>query len=192
MKKAEAGIGVLIVFIAMILIAAIAAGVLITISSQLQSTAITTGQQTRDQVSTALVPLQVYVLDQDNTTNRVYNFTFIKTRLTAGSNSIRLTDALLRIDIEGTNQNYQYNGSIGCANASALPVGTFSANFISGGDDVNYINQGDLADLCFFTPTALNESQSFRISFVPNSGQPMYLDLTTPMVMIKMREEIFP
>jgi len=51
-KKAEMGVGTLIVFIAMLLVAAVAAGVLIQTAGSLQEKSLSTGQQARAQIST--------------------------------------------------------------------------------------------------------------------------------------------
>ena len=51
-KKAEMGVGTLIIFIAMLLVAAVAAGVLIQTAGSLQEKSLATGQQARAQIST--------------------------------------------------------------------------------------------------------------------------------------------
>ncbi|MFT4326331.1 MAG: archaellin/type IV pilin N-terminal domain-containing protein [Candidatus Woesearchaeota archaeon] len=196
-KKAEVGIGTLIIFISMILVAAIATGVLIQTSSQLQSKAIDTGRQTNTQVSTSIMPVQLYVLNTETNSSLdpVYNFTFLKIRLSPGSNSIRLTEALLNVDTLDNRESLRYNASFGCGNYTNLSTngaGHFSANFISGGSDVNYINQGDVVELCFPSPEALTEAMPMRVSFVPKSGQSLTLDLQMPQVMTNFRVEIYP
>lgn len=91
MKKAEAGIGTLIIFISMILVAAVAAGVLIQTASSLQSKAIDTGHKAKAEVSTSTTALQLYLNDSNSDADiLVYNHTYLKLRLSAGSQTIRL------------------------------------------------------------------------------------------------------
>lgn len=196
--KAQAGIGTLIMFIALILVAAIAAGVLIQTTSSLQSKALDTGRQTRTQVSTSVMPLQVYVLDTSNIsdpTTRWYNHTFLKMRLAAGSGPIRLSDALLQVDTELQRSSLRYNATVDCADIDALSNATnqFGSVFVTG-DTTNkeYIRQGDVIELCFISPAAIHENSNIRMSFVPRSGQGITLDILTPQVMINFREEIYP
>src|SRR3990172_4010532 len=91
-RRAEMGVGVLIVFVAMLLVAAIAAGVLITTITSLQQKALTTGQETRGEIATHASFVEVSAVDgQDGSLD---NLSMI-VRLAAGSDAIDLTDALL-------------------------------------------------------------------------------------------------
>ncbi|MEM4755763.1 MAG: archaellin/type IV pilin N-terminal domain-containing protein, partial [Candidatus Woesearchaeota archaeon] len=80
--KAEVGIGTLIIFIAMILVAAIAAGVLLQTASTLQDKALLTGQKSKGQVSTTLSPILLYA--EDGTNQDLENF-YLKAKIAPGS-----------------------------------------------------------------------------------------------------------
>ncbi len=59
MKKGEMGVGTLIIFIAILLVAAVAAGVLLQTAGSLQEKSLSTGQQARSQISTHVDTVEV-------------------------------------------------------------------------------------------------------------------------------------
>ncbi|GGN99169.1 MULTISPECIES: archaellin/type IV pilin N-terminal domain-containing protein [Haloarcula] len=69
--RGQVGIGTLIVFIAMVLVAAIAAGVLINTAGFLQSSAEETGQQSSDQVTNRLEVVSTVGTNIDSSTKEV-------------------------------------------------------------------------------------------------------------------------
>ena len=62
-KKAEMGVGTLIIFIALLLVAAVAAGVLIQTAGSLQEKALSTGTQAKSQISTNAVTVEISATD---------------------------------------------------------------------------------------------------------------------------------
>jgi len=82
-KKAEMGMGTLIIFIAMILVAAVAASVLISTTGTLQNKALATGKATTYQVGTSLEALELY--GEDAYTFNDLEYMYQTVRLSSGS-----------------------------------------------------------------------------------------------------------
>jgi flagellin FlaB len=89
----DMGIGAMIVFIAMVLVAGIAASVLIQTANRLEIQAMTTGQETTLEVSTGL---QVVDIEGENTSGIIANMT-ITVRARAGSGDIDLSQTIVEI-----------------------------------------------------------------------------------------------
>ena len=112
------GIGTLIIFIAVILVAAIAAAVLLGTGGKLQQTALKTGEETRAAVATGVEVTSIYARD-GGTSNNLETF-YVMMRLNPGSDPLTLDTAVLKFDTETTTQDLSYNGSVNtyCANTS--------------------------------------------------------------------------
>ena len=89
----DMGIGAMIVFIAMVLVAGIAASVLVQTANKLEIRAMTTGQQTTKQVSTGLY---VVGITGKVTTGQIVNMA-ISVRPRAGSSAIDLNQTIIEM-----------------------------------------------------------------------------------------------
>jgi archaellin len=94
-KKAEMGIGTLIIFISLLLVAAIAAGVLIQTAGSLQEKALSTGDQAKGQIATNAKVIEVSA--SDGRAGSVKYFTSI-VKLASGSDPIKLSQVLLTMN----------------------------------------------------------------------------------------------
>lgn len=134
-ERGQVGIGTLIVFIAMVLVAAIAAGVLVNTAGFLQSTAEETGQQSVDQVTN-----RIDVISQHGFVNNTDNATGVDqlnlaVRISSGSNEISLNSTTIKYTSDSTAENLVYNNSsnydatsdITQENLSALGSNEFAA-----------------------------------------------------------------
>jgi flagellin FlaB len=110
---AAIGIGAMIVFIALILVAAVAAAVIIQTAEKLQQNAQSTGDDTTDEMSGKIQVLNVFVNDADS-----YVVYF---RLAAGSDDVSNTDMLWQISCDDGAGNYEYIADdFAAANIEAL------------------------------------------------------------------------
>ncbi|MFP4111577.1 MAG: archaellin/type IV pilin N-terminal domain-containing protein [Candidatus Woesearchaeota archaeon] len=206
-KKAETGIGTLILFIAMILVAAIAAGVLIQTATSLQNKALLTGDRTKGQVSTGLTTLLLYGTNGSDGTIEDFRQ---KIKLSPGSDPITMHDALIEFGVAssnvdltyiGTNCTYygsdcnsSYASNLGYCSDPDNDNGTFAVNYLVNGPNHQdgYLVRGDIAMLCFRGPSGVEEDKSIRISFIPKKGTQMTVETATPNIMTSERVYIFP
>ncbi len=108
-NRAETGIGTLIIFIAMVLVAAVAATVLIHTAGNLQQKATSTGSSTTQQVATGLTVSSVWGLD-NNTTVEAGNVSLIAIYVTpnAGSSGINLNQTTVQLTYNGKTASLTY------------------------------------------------------------------------------------
>ncbi|MCB9358849.1 hypothetical protein H6503_02875 [Candidatus Woesearchaeota archaeon] len=191
-KKAEMGMGTLIIFIAMILVAAVAAGVLISTTGTLQNKALSTGKATSAEVGTSINIVNVYA--ENGTDQNVEEFIVIL-KLNAGSEPIRFSDVLLTMNLINDSSDYTYNSSIDCTNTSqTIAGGDYGIQYSINGtnNQAGYLTKGDVVKLCLESPRSVGESENLIISMIPKVGTPRVVETDLPDLMVEKRVDIFP
>ena len=140
-SNAETGIGTLIVFIAMVLVAAVAAAVLVTTAGTLQTRATATGSQTINQVSTGLVINSIwgnntYTGNSPESGNLTQIALIVQPN--SGSGDINLANTTVSLTYQGSSAilTYDANAYTNVANTSSTSTsGTsniFNKTYFSG------------------------------------------------------------
>jgi len=159
--RGQVGIGTLIVFIALVLVAAIAAGVLINTAGFLQSQAEATGEESTSQVSSGVDVVSTYGFDADGSGGiEGINMTVSKQ---AGSEPIDLTS--IEIQVVGP------SGTDLITDSSGGGYGGFSRTSIEGDSADTLEEQSDRVEISF----ALSSTGSGELS----AGQSAELTITT-------------
>jgi flagellin-like protein len=188
-KKADMGIGTLILFIAMILVAAIAAGVLIQTATNLQSKALETGSRSTRQISTAISTILLYgeVGGDGNIESLFQNI-----KVVPGSDDVKIADMLISVDVSDISSDLIYNASLQCNNS--VPAGKFTSQYLKNGSEHKdgYITVGDVVQLCYPLPRTVNEDEGVRINIVPKIGSVMTVRIVTPPALITKRVFLYP
>ena len=190
-RKADMGIGTLIIFIAMILVAAIAAGVLIQTATSLQNRALLTGERSQSQVSTSIRPIVVYAED-GSSDNDVDNF-FATLKLAPGSDAIKLEDLLVEFALSDESYDLLYdNSSDDCGDVETATG--FLIDYLIEGDnhDTGYLQRGDVIKLCFSSERSVEEDETVRLSLIPRVGSPTVIETAMPDIITQQRINIFP
>jgi len=196
------GIGAMIVFIAMVLVAGIAASVLIQTSTRLESQAMRTGQETTEEISTGIAVFDIkgYAPASGNIDNMT-----ITVRPRAGSADIDLAEVFLELsntdykvimnyDTAGSNNwNDSTTGvddvfGVDCFPAAANRFGIMVLEDADGScTETNpVINRGDKVLLCvdttqsFSTTGGINERIDIWGMVCPEQGSPGVISFTTP------------
>jgi len=199
------GIGAMIVFIAMVLVAGIAASVLIQTSTRLESQAMATGQETIAEVSTGLAVFDIVGYASAVTAN--ISKIAITVRPRAGSTEIDLTTTFIEISNtdykivlkyrDATSDNWIDSGtglddifgqSVFPSEADDYGIIVLEDADSSCSDANPVINRGDKVILCIDTSVCFNISGSLGIlersdvwgGVVPEEGSPGVIAFRTP------------
>ena len=106
-KKGEMGVGTLIIFIAMLLVAAVAAGVLIQTVSSLQERATSTGQEAQSQIATNAQVVEISATDGRDTFLNDFNQ---RVKLSPGSDPIKIDEVILTFNTRDETATLKYRG----------------------------------------------------------------------------------
>ncbi len=183
-KKAEMGVGTLIIFIALLLVAAVAAGVLIQTAGSLQQRALSTGAQATGQIATSAVALEVSGTDG---TSNLENLEMIM-KLAPGSEPINLDAVTMTLSTANTTQTFTYSGSDAGSDTE------FGVDYLQQGTNAQagVIVRGDVINVVFESERALEEGETVRINFIPQIGTPTVVIFSLPDVISTERVYLYP
>ena len=191
-EEAEMGVGTLIVFIAMILVAAVAATVLITTAFKMQQQAEHTGEIALQDVATGFKIVNV-AGDRNNAddfADSIINTLQIKVGLLAGSPSINVSDVLIEISDGETDVTLTWVDS-GAVWGAAADVDSFESRPLRDMAPLNVTATSGLmtaGDIALFyinaneTGLELTTQTTFTAKIIPKHGIPTLVEGTTPAV----------
>lgn len=184
-EVADIGVGTLIIFIAMVLVAAVAATVLISSTGALQQKALKTSKEAAAQVSSNIVVEQV-LGDRVNSTvpglQPGIQGLLIRIKPDVGTTSLDLRQVII------TARGSYYTWDLNYSNISNI-LGTFGAHPIRDEDgsvrvDTPVLNSGDLVDIEFqtmnYTCPILIPRETIILSLNQELGASTTLEITAP------------
>lgn len=186
-NKGESGIGTLIIFIAVVLVAAIAASVLLGTAGSLQQKALTTGKQTQQEVSSGIQCISVTA--QNGSDGSVENFEVL-VKLSAGSDPVSLNDTIVTFDTKNSSQTLTYEPNT----SDATTAVNFIVQYIKTGPDYlpNYLTVGDVVKIQYNSTSSIGQSQTIKMKLVPKRGVIVPIEFVTPDVMSTLRVNMYP
>ena len=191
--KGDVGIGTLIVFIAMVLVAAVAAAVLLNVSGMLQQRASATGKETTKQVSSNLMVLGVTGIKENSNISRMV----LAIKASAGSGRMDLTHML--ITVANATAQAKLNYTSGATTSSSFnateridPNNLFTVT-------APVIDSSSLIDLNINT-TGSNTTGSVSamprtpvlLTIQPETGAAVEIEFTTPEVYSGTYVQLYP
>jgi len=186
-ERGDVGVGTLIIFIAMVLVAAVAATVLIYTTGSLQQKATKTSKEATQQISSNIVVEQV-IGDRHNDNPMEANIQDIIIRIKpdVGTTSIDLRQVIVSVQDETNRLDIYYDDP---DNTSRL---TYSASSIRDEDKsfstVPVMNSGDLIEITLNQtsltgdngPMELKPRKTIFLALSQERGQAVNLEITTP------------
>ena len=181
-ERGDIGVGTLIIFIAMVLVAAVAATVLIYTTGALQQKASKTSKEATQQISTNIIVEQVLGNRSDSSVATLDNGLLIRVKPDVGTTSIDLRQMIITV----WDKDYQYD-----LNYSDVPTvnNTFTAEVVRDEDksfntSTPVLNSGDLVKIVIIQEKipsiVLLTRKTFWITMNLELGSPVNLEITTP------------
>ncbi len=168
-EEASIGIGAMVIFIAMILVAGIAASVLIQTSNNLQLQAMKSGQETKDEVSSGLGVYQI--IGQYGTRNMsgtfvsaFHNMTIIVTSRSGGS-CVDLSDVVVTISNDSKKCACYWDDSKFASSSSGNGIFSTSGMYDLNASEFGIIVIEDADDSCTEDAPGINKGDKIALTF---------------------------
>jgi flagellin FlaB len=173
----DVGVGTLIIFISMVLVAAVAAAVLIYTTGALQQKATKTSKEATQQISSNMIVEKV-MGDRGSGLNSTLDTLLVRIKPDVGTTSIDLRQVIITV----MDKDYRYDLNYG-TNYSAIAVRDEDSSFSA---STPVLNSGDLVELQVnntdsgMYQISLQPRKTFWLSLNQESGQAVNLEITTP------------
>ena len=173
---ADVGIGTLIIFIAMVLVAAVAAAVLIQTSGVLQQKAQQTGKEAATEVTSNLNIVSV-IGNLNTVTDKLENLT-IAIQLSSGGQNIDFQSVVIKyIDNQTTNtMNYSSNTT---TNLSSTIFNYTEQRYVGSAEN-KVLSPGELGIITIKPSNAMGLREKGLIEIVPETGTMIMKEVVTP------------
>ena len=182
--RGQVGIGTLIIFIAMVLVAAVAAGVLINTSGMLESQASTTADDTQDQVTNNVEFVSATgEVDSDGDVINAVSFTVMKG---AGADSISIDDATLEFASNDDVETYNLEDAAGDGDTFDPANQSVNMSMLKGSDTSVLQNQDERLEITVrfdagANPVAkMDQGDRATVTFVDQSGAESLYGVNVP------------
>jgi flagellin-like protein len=176
--RGQVGIGTLIIFIALVLVAAVAAGVLVNTAGELQTRASDTGSDAQTQVSNQIDVVSATgdtTDSSDTVTGQVRNVTLV-VKKSPGSDPIDLRDATIEYTSADNSSTLVY--------ADTADPSNFTTNNVTTTGTV-LDNTRDRIEIEIDLPNELEEDESAELKIVDQSGATTTYGIDVPEVLNK-------
>jgi len=185
-NKGIMGIGTLIIFIAIIIVSAIAAAVFIGSGASMEQRTLAAQKGTEQEVTTGVVVVNIVGLDARNDSN--IEVLEVMMRLRSGSDPINLNTTVFTIDTQQSTQIIKYGGN-GTASRSQYNVTFFQTGV---NHKPGYITLGDTAKATLMLSDPITEHEEVTFQVVPRVGGVRRHVFRTPNVLVKRRTFLYP